>query len=275
MRAEIGPAAAHDGAALREAFDAAFADYLIGPPSLGAADWPAFLQRQGVALDASRVALAEGRPVAFALVGRRGARSRLATMGVVPAARGSGVAQCLLDRVLDEARKRGDASFELEVFAQNPRAVALYRSRGFESVAELHGYERAPGAAAAPAEAPDETSLTDASERLRALPAGLLPYQVSAEALAASAAPLVAWRHGGAQLVFERRGEALVAVASLVDRSESQADARLLARALAAAHPEATLRVPQLQRPELGGRALEAEGWRRLELHQLLMRRAL
>ena len=50
----------------------------------------------------------------------------LATMGAVPMARGSGAAPLLLDRVVDESRERGELSVELEVFAQNARALTLY-----------------------------------------------------------------------------------------------------------------------------------------------------
>jgi ribosomal protein S18 acetylase RimI-like enzyme len=265
-----------DPAALCQAFNVAFADYLTAPPNLKLEDWPLFLRRQGVDLGRSRVMTAGDVVCAFALICPIDpARERVATMGAIPSARGSGAAPRLLDHALVQARARGVATLELEVFAQNARALALYRSRGFEPIAELHGYERAPGSpASAPPAPPQEVTPGEAVAWLRALAIGGLPFQVSAAAIAASPGPLVAWRSGAAQLVFSPRDASNVAVMSLVDPAPQQAGANALARALAHAYPQATLRVPQLQRPDLGGRALESLGWARRPLHQLLMRRA-
>lgn len=271
------PAADCAEAALVDAFNDAFADYLIGPPRLAPGQWTGFLRRQGVALASSRVVQeGGGRVLGFALVGPHGRRLRLATLALRPAARGRGIAQALLDGVLEEARRAGAAeAVELEVFVQNARAVTLYRSRGFATVAELRGYERAPGPAARAAEGVQPLPLEAALAWLRE-PAreALLPMQTSAAALAARAGSLVAWRAGEqAQLVWSvNAGASQVQIASLVDTSPGQTGARMLARALAQAYPQATLRVPQLQRPELGGDALEAEGWQRLALQQWLMR---
>ena len=159
-------AEAVDAQALREAFNAAFADYLIGPMTVAAEGWPVLLARQGVQLAASRVVTdGTGQVLAFALVaplkeraGRSRAsmspaggglgsadpgglirhRTRLATMGARPDARGAGHAPRLLDTVIGEARARVDRTIELEVFARNARSLALYSSRVFEPVAELH-----------------------------------------------------------------------------------------------------------------------------------------
>lgn len=260
--------------ALREAFNAAFADYLIGPPNLRAQDWALFLRRQGVDL-ARSLAIAEGgRVMAFALVGRTGAGAgeRVATMGAIPAARGTGAAPRLLDQVLAEARARGAGHVELEVFARNPRAVALYRSRGFEPVAELHGWQRAAGEGEPPDEEARAVPLDEALAALEALAFDGLPFQTSAASARAALPPLQAWRSGSALLLASLRDATQIGVLSLVDRAPAQDDARRLARTLAARHPGAVLKVPQLLRDDLGGRALAAEGWQRHPLHQLLMR---
>ena len=270
------PLAGCDEAALVDAFNDAFADYLIGPPRLAPGEWPGFLRRQGVALDASRVVVdGADRVLGFALVGPHGRRLRLATMALRPEARGRGLAQALLDELIDAARHAGAVdALELEVFAQNPRAESLYRSRGFERVAALHGYERAPAAPAGGAQDVQAVALTVAMDWLSdPTRVALLPYQVSAAALAAHAGALTAWRCGEAQLVWSRNASGSQAhIVSLLDASPDQAGARALARALAEAQSHASLRVPQLQRHELGGAALEAEGWQRHPLHQWLMR---
>lgn len=276
MRFGLQSAAEVPADALRVAFNAAFADYLVGPPDLDAEAWPLFLRRQGVNLASSVAATERGAVQAFVLVCPIDAqRTRIAAMGAVPAARGSGAAAGLLDHVLAQARERGASSCELEVFAQNGRALRLYESRSFVAVAELFGYERAPGAAEPPREAPQAVSRAQAIAWLQARAVENLPFQVSAPAVADHPAALVAWRSRGAQLVFVARDETQAAVVSLVDTEAGQRGARNLVQALAAAYPRATLRVPQLQRTDLGGGALAALGWQRLPLHQRLMRRDL
>lgn len=271
-------AEAVDVQALREAFNAAFADYLIGPMTVAAEGWSVLLARQGVQLAASRVVTdTTGQVLAFALVAPlKQHRTRLATMGARPEARGGGHAPRLLDRVIGEARARGDRTMELEVFARNARALALYRSRGFETVAELHGYTRRPGEpAAAATDRIDEGGQADAVAWLENCGVEGLPFQVGAQSIAAVTTPVKAWRCGGAQLVFSDADPTRIVLLSLVDADARQHGSRQLARVLAAHYPQAVLRMPQLLRLDRGGDALAAEGWTREPLHQLLLRRPL
>jgi ribosomal protein S18 acetylase RimI-like enzyme len=271
-------AEAVDAQALREAFNAAFADYLIGPMTVADDGWPVLLARQGVQLAASRVVTdGVGQVLAFALVAPlKLHRTRLATMGARPEARGAGHAPRLLDQVIGEARARGDRTMELEVFARNARALALYRSRGFETVAELHGYTRRPGApAAAATDRIDEGGQADAVAWLEGCGVEGLPFQIGAQSIAAVTTPVRAWRCGGAQMVFSDADPTRIAVLSLVDADARQHGSRQLARVLAAHYPQAVLRMPQLLRLDRGGDALAAEGWTREPLHQLLLRRPL
>ena len=291
--------------ALREAFNAAFADYLIGPMTVADEGWPVLLARQGVQLAASRVVTdGAGQVLAFALVaplkeptGRSRAslpptggglglpgpggltrhRTRLATMGARPEARGAGHAPRLLDHVISEAGARGDRTLELEVFARNARALALYRSRGFEPVAELHGYTRRPGepATAATDRIDEGGGQADAVAWLEGCGVEGLPFQLGAQSIAAVAAPIKVWRCAGAQLVYSDADPTRIAVLSLVDADARQHGSRQLARVLAARYPQAVLRMPQLLRLDRGGDALAAEGWSREPLHQLLLRRPL
>jgi ribosomal protein S18 acetylase RimI-like enzyme len=275
MAAAVTSAAQWPAEALREAFNDAFSDYVAGAPELAPAAWPDFLNRQGIDLEASLVAVEDDRIVAFSHVAPLpDGRTRLATMGARREARGSGAARELLALTIARSRERGDRWIELEVFAQNPRAVALYRSHGFEAVVELYGFERAAGIApTAIGDGPIEiVEIADALRWLDAAAIDALPWQVGAQAMARYATPPEAWRHGRAQLLFNLRGEQRVVVASLVDLDAQQRDARVLLRALAQMHPQAVLVKPQLQRLDLGGEAMHAEGWQRLALHQQLMR---
>ncbi|MDN3918755.1 GNAT family N-acetyltransferase [Roseateles violae] len=278
--AALYPADRVDPAALHAAFGQAFADYLIGPFALSPAQWPQFLARQCVDLALSRVLMQGGQPLAFAFVAPRPVgrpRWRLATMGVVPAARGSGAAPRLLDDFIARAAAAGLAEVELEVFAQNERALRLYRSRGFETLHELQGYEAAApgGAAAEPPAAIDRLDRAAAFAWIEreALPRlAELPLQQTPAALAAGTAELLGWQLGSALLLFSRLDADSLAIASLIDWRPAQNEARRLLRALRAAHPAQRIRVPQLQRLDTGGQALRDSGFQPLPLHQLLMR---
>jgi ribosomal protein S18 acetylase RimI-like enzyme len=266
------------------AFTAAFADYLIGPFKLTLAQWPGFLARQGIDLPLSRAAVVDSTLVAFALVAPRAARRRwrLGTMGALPAARGSGAAKRLLDDFIERGQAAGVAALELEVFSANERAVHLYQGRGFEIVHPLRGYERAPAPAEAEAPAVQVVALDDAWRWLDEADARVpdLPLQVTpqvlrvAAAAAAAQTPLQAWRYADAQLVFgEQPAGPVITLHSLIDTDPAQPGAQALAGALAVRYPGHTLRAPQLQRPDLGGDALQRAGFQPLPLHQWLMRR--
>ena len=269
-------------AQLQQAFEAAFADYLLGPFTMTRAQWPVFLGRQGVELGASRVAMQGDEVLAFALVAPRPAigRWRLATMGALPPARGSGAAPALLDDFIARATAAGLPGVELECFAQNERALRLYRGRGFEPVHPLLGYTRPagplPAEASHPAGSTRRVDLGDAFEWLAEvdLRRGDLPLQVTPTALKALPVVLQAWRQGTAQLVFAAAGDDALTIHSLVDTDAAQRGAQALVAELVREHPRHRIAAPQLQRPDLGGDALERVGFERLPLYQWLMRRA-
>lgn len=273
------PASAVPAAALHQAFGAAFADYLIGPFQVALAQWPAFLARQGVVLSDSRVAVQGDAVLAFAFTAPRMdiGHWRLATMGAVPAARGSGAAPALLDDFIARARAAGMAGAELECFAQNERALRLYESRGFVPVHTLHGYLMAPRAAAAVAPQAQEVDLDAAYAWLHAVARarGDLPLQVTPTSLGALPVALHAWRQGSAQLVFAQADATQLNIHSLVDTDPAQRDAQALVTQLLHAYPQLRISVPQLQRPDLGGEALLRLGFARQPLHQCMLRKRL
>lgn len=266
--------------ALHAAFTRAFADYVAGPFHLDLAQWPGLLARQDIDLALGRAAVdaTTGAVLAFALVAPRAALSRwrLGTMGAVPEARGSGAARQLLQDLLQRARAAGMAAVELEVFDQNPRAMRLYEQHGFVAQHPLRAYRMAAPAAdlATPMPAAWACGAEGALAWLDAAAAAVpdLPLQVSAPVVQALTVPWTAWRRGSSQLVVSGDREAGVIVRSLVDRDPAQADAEALVRALLAAHPGATVSVPALQRPDVGGEALVRLGFETEALWQWLMR---
>lgn len=269
---QVAPAALHAG------FGRAFADYLAGPFDLPLAQWPGFLLRQGVDLSLGRAAVDDrGTVLAFALVAPRPAlaRWRLATMGAGPEARGSGAAALLMEDLLLRARTAGCRALELEAFAQNERALRLYRRHGLVERHALHGYEHhAPGGD--PVAPPADLACTpdQALDWLRKAEAQVvdLPLQVCATVVGALAVPWTAWRRGSAQLVFTGDRATGLVVRSLIDLDAAQHDAQALLQALAAAHPGARIQVPPLQRTDLGGAAALRCGHASQALHQWFMR---
>lgn len=272
------PAADVDPARLHAAFCRAFADYVGGAFHLALEDWPGFLRRQGVSAEASRVVLNGEEPIAFAFVAPRPARRRwrLATMGAVPEARGTGAADALLADLLARAAAAGMVAAELEVFAQNERASRLYARHGFEPRWPLHGHA-ATGLAADTGDPPGIVDGPVALAWLEQAEARLsdLPLQVGAHALTTAPPGWQAWQRGSAQLVWSVDASGTVQVRSLVDLDPAQHDAEALVRALSARQAGSTLVVPPLQRPDLGGEALERAGWVRQPLWQWLMVRPL
>jgi GNAT superfamily N-acetyltransferase len=262
---------------LHAATVAAFADYLVGPFEMTLAQFPSFIGRQGVDLARSRVALIDGAIGAFAYVCPRPevGRWRLGVMGALPAARGSGAAPALLDDFIGRAAAEGLPRVELECFAENERALRLYRGRGFELVAGLNGWKW-PEGAPAPAPARDVRAveradalawLADADQRV-----AWLPWPNSTRCMAAQMRPLQFWRCGGAQLVFSVLEGTPTQIHSLIDLDPALADAEALARAVAAAHPDVF--AAPIFRDDLGGEALRRAGFGPHMMSQVLMQRA-
>ena len=269
--------------ALAECFNASFAHYVAGTMVLDTAGLAHFLARQGADAALSRVAVdATGRPLGFVFIGRRherdGVRCRVGAMGLLPEARGSGVAQHLLEGVIAEASARGDSAIELEVFAQNPRAHRLYRAFGFADVMPLYGYTCEASSVVAggsrPIE-PQELALAAAADWLARQPADR-PFQQSAHLLRTAAMRGTAWQAGTALVVFEAQPDNGVLALRVVHEAGAAGDslAGLVAR-LAADHAGLRLQMPALLAPQLGGDVLERLGFTRQPLHQYLMRRAL
>jgi GNAT superfamily N-acetyltransferase len=260
----------------------AFADYLAGPLEIAPEQWPNFLERQGVDLHESRVAVRAGRPVAFVLTARRPdiGRWRLAVMGAVPEARGSGIAQVLLDDFVERGRARGAKALELECFEKNERARRLYRSRRFELVHTLNGWTLPAGKARGDAPVEITPLVVDRAAAFAWLDGATLnipdlPLAVTRTSLAPNLRPLTCWQHGVAQLVFSVVDDMPIHIHSLVDPGPGQRDARALVDALRATHPGRAITVPPLQRDDLGGMALRDAGFDPQVMSQVLLVRPL
>ena len=256
----------------------AFSDYLVGPFNMTLEQFPSFIGRQGIDPARSRVAVRDGAIAAFAFNCPRPevGRWRLGVMGALPSARGSGAAPALLDDFVARARDQGLPWVELECFAGNERALRLYRSRGFEGVAPLNGW-KLPDDACVSAPTPDARAveradalawLAEADRRIE-----WLPFPNSERCMAAQVRPLHFWRCGSAQIVFSVLEGTPTQIHSLVDLDPALRDAEVLARAVAAAHPDVF--APPIFRDDLGGDALRRAGFVPHMMSQVLMNRKL
>jgi len=79
-------------------------------------------------------------PAGFILCRAVADEAEILTLATAPAHRRRGVAQALLRAAMDGATARGARAMFLEVAADNPAAVALYRQAGFAQVGARRGY---------------------------------------------------------------------------------------------------------------------------------------
>ena len=71
--------------------------------------------------------------------------SYVQTIAVAPAHQGSGLGTTLLTRLIDESARRGCKRLDLEVRADNQRAIALYEHHGFTRIGLRRRYYQPSG----------------------------------------------------------------------------------------------------------------------------------
>jgi ribosomal protein S18 acetylase RimI-like enzyme len=226
-------------------------------------------------LGASRVALRGGEPIGFAVIARRGRMCRLAGFAIVPEARGRGVGKWFTERLLEEAKARGERAMALECIEQNTPAVRLYEGCGFRTIRRLVGYtlSQADGGEKA---ALEEVDMREAA--LRAIQWGLpdLPWQVAGETLAQRSLPDRAYRLGDAfSAITDPSGPAIwLRMIVVKPESRGQGQAARLVRALMSQFPGKKWNVAAVCPEEIGG-LFERMGFARESLSQLQMEASL
>lgn len=260
---------------LMDVMNRSFAGYLAGSIQFTVPAFWAFLARDNTSLSLSQVALQDGVPVGLALVARQGWTSRLAAMGVVPEAKGQGVGSWFMRQLMEQAQKRGDKRYVLEVFEQNDAALPVYRKAGFEVVRRLYGYEHA----SLPAhESPDLLALDTPEVAKQIMIHGLvnLPAQMSASHVLRYAPPYEAYRLDSAYAVIVRVGEEKILLAALIvaESARQQGQATRLLAAIAAQYPNRTWAVSAICPEECESFFLK-RGFIRQALNQFQMEVAL
>lgn len=100
----------------------------------------------------SLVADDDGELVGLANLGRRGGRTWVGGVGVVPERRGEGLGERLMRELLERARALASTEMTLEVIVENTPAIRLYEKLGFQRTRELDILSLASDTAGGPAE---------------------------------------------------------------------------------------------------------------------------
>jgi len=156
-------------------------------------------------LDASRIAFRDGEPVGLGNLGLRGEDAWIGGVGVVTAARRSGVGEALMRALHEQARERGVRRVWLEVIVENTGAFALYEKLGYRTVRDVEVWSL-PAAADGDAAPARETPAEEAHARIRRLRSEREPWQRADGTLAHYSDARGILTDGGAA-VYRRPGE--------------------------------------------------------------------
>jgi ribosomal protein S18 acetylase RimI-like enzyme len=133
---ELVPASRLTPGQLAALFTDSFYGYAV-PMQIDEAGFRLMADLFDVDVDASRVAVCDGRPIGLVNLGVRGRAGWIAGLGVVSDERRRGVGESLMRGVHESARALGVEEVWLEVFELNAPAVALYEKLAYERVREL------------------------------------------------------------------------------------------------------------------------------------------
>jgi ribosomal protein S18 acetylase RimI-like enzyme len=121
---------------LASIFTAAYRDYFV-PFKVDEGTLDYMVDAFDLVLAHSLVAVEAGAAVGLANLGRRGERTWVGGVGVIPARRGAGIGEQLMLGLFRQARDLGSTEMVLEVITENAPAISLYEKLGFEVVREL------------------------------------------------------------------------------------------------------------------------------------------
>jgi len=217
-------------------FNAAYEGYLL-PFHIDEQQLAAMDEAFDLDLDASRVAFRDGEPVGLGNLGVRGEDGWIGGVGVVTAARRSGIGEALMRALHEQARERGIRRVWLEVIVENSGAFALYQKLGYRTVRDVEVWSL-PLSVSERTDADDATAeAAHAHARIRELHARREPWQRADGTLAnyADARGLVT-DEGAA--VYRQRGEN-------VQLLQIGGDAEPLLRALRTLGTVSVLNVPE------------------------------
>jgi ribosomal protein S18 acetylase RimI-like enzyme len=164
-----------------ELFNAAYEGYLI-PFHVDVATLEFMDGAFDLDLDASRIAFRDGEPAGLGNLGVRGEDAWIGGVGVVAAARRSGIGEALMRALHEQARERGVRRVWLEVIVENSGAFALYEKLGYRTVRDVEVWSL-------PADDEDVSAVSEipaaeAHARIRELRSEREPWQRADETIA-------------------------------------------------------------------------------------------
>jgi len=133
---EIRSARALPPAERAELFNAAYEGYLV-PFQVDVATLEFMDDAFDLDLDASLIAFRDGEPIGLGNLGVRDEDAWIGGVGVVAAARRSGIGEALMRALHEQAGKRGVHRVWLEVIFENTGAFALYEKLGYRTVRDV------------------------------------------------------------------------------------------------------------------------------------------
>lgn len=237
------------------------------------------MRRDSIDLAESHIIHKDDEPIGVALIARRGWTSRLAAMGLISSARNSGAGTWTMERLIEEARSRGEKEMVLEVIEQNTAGVKLYQKVGFKPVRRLIGYKLENPQPAQDAVlgggALEELHEIDIRELARLVTYhGLkdLPWQLSGITISHHVPPSRAFRLNDAYCLISNPDAEHVSIASVLVKARSRGAglSAVLMRTLFARFPNKTWHVPAIYPEEICG-VFDEVGMQREEISQWQM----
>jgi ribosomal protein S18 acetylase RimI-like enzyme len=192
MPTSLVPASEIDFAVFLDTFNAAYRDYFV-LLQMELEPMRQLIQRDAVDLAASRVALADGRPVGVGMLAIREQQGWIGGLGIVPSHRGQGIGRQLTLALLDAARQRRLRQVQLEVIDKNTVARGLYESLNFQETRRLFLLERPPDVSADPSISITKVHPDVALQHYEAFHSSPNPWQRRRETLTILAEHMAAW----------------------------------------------------------------------------------
>lgn len=235
----------------------------------------AMIRRDGIDLTASRVLMKDDDQIGIAFIARRGWTSRLAAMGITSDARSGGVGTWAMEKLIEEAKARGEKEMVLEVIEQNTAGVKLYEKVGFTKVRRLVGYKLEHPQSES-AHNLEEIDIRDLARQVTYHGIKDLPWQLSGTSIVQHTPPSRAFRLNDAYCLISNPDATDVAISSVLVKARSRGAglSGVLLRALFAKFPNKVWHVSPIY-PEEMGFIFEQVGMVRESLSQWQMSRAL
>jgi ribosomal protein S18 acetylase RimI-like enzyme len=259
-----------------DALNASFEEYLL-PVNFTPVATERRFRSEHLDPEASQVYMLEDRVAGIVMVARRGWNARIAAMGVAKPFRHQGVGKHIMQNAVQDAHERGDRRLVLEVFEQNPNAVRLYQSMGFQVTRRLLSFRR-PAEASVRLERAAHLDQIDPLRfaRVTALESDPdLPWMLAPEGWAAQVAPVRAFalEEAAFALVRDTPSDAFILLGLIVHRDQrNRGFGTRMVRALTALHAGKACQIIQIVPENLAPGFFKHLGFEPLPLNQFEMR---